>query len=107
MLVAILQREAMVVMSESSNKPLYGLASGGKALGLSSTTRRRLREADALGGWVRKLTRPFVTQFIDDLKCEIGLVRGAITKEEAELKAKDRKTPPQNASHKSEAPMPP
>ena len=71
-LLAVLQRETLLCLATATGSRLYGLASGGKMLGLSSLTRRRLREIDALLGWVKKLSMPFIESFVADLRSEIS-----------------------------------
>ena len=59
-------------LSNASDSRLYGLGSGGKHLALSTKTRRRLREIDALCGWTKKLSMPFIRDFVADLRAEIS-----------------------------------
>ena len=70
-LAALLQREVMLVLSDSLDRPLQGIGTGAKALQLSTTTRRRIREIGSLLGWVKKLSRPGISKFVADLKAEI------------------------------------
>ena len=71
-LAARLQRETMLALTQALNRPLMGLGSGGKALGLSTSARRKLREIDSLLDWVKKLSRPSINKFIADLRIEIA-----------------------------------
>ncbi|CAK0800806.1 unnamed protein product [Prorocentrum cordatum] len=63
----------MLALTQTLNCSLMGLGSGGKALGLSTCTRRKLRDIDSLFGWVKKLSRPSINKFIVDLRIEISV----------------------------------